>query len=185
MFSVWSTDTNVLLQNMSSYVRSPLVFCSDSLYNELFCVACAVADLVAAETQDMCQNWCEQLIRVMNPDPQRGLLGVSAYLWGGPFWCWYYGTWSTWDTLSITNKTPITFPTFRPESTEAWIIILATGMYVNIVHISCIQGCVCVLLGVFFIILWPLAMFNMLQCLICFSLFWTCTVLWHVPWLQF
>jgi hypothetical protein len=80
---------------------------------------------------------------------------------------------------------PITFPTVRPESLETRIIILATSMYVNIVHISRIQGCVCILLWVFFIILWSLAMFCMLQCLIWFTLFWTDTVLWHIPWLQF
>lgn len=61
---------------------------------------------------------------------------------------------------------PITFTTFRPESLEAWIIILTTSMYVNPVHISCIQGCVCILLQVFFIIVWPMAKFCMPQCLI-------------------
>jgi hypothetical protein len=133
----------------------------------------------------MCQYWCQQLIRVMNPDPQRRSLAVTTYLWVGPCWCWYYCTRSTWDTINIINKMPITFTTFRPESLEAWIIIHATSMYVHIVHISCIQGCVCILLWVFFIIVWPLAMFCMPYCLIWFSLFWAYIVLWHVPRLHF
>jgi hypothetical protein len=57
--------------------------------------------------------------------------------------------------------------------------------YVNNVHIYCIQGCVCLLLWVFFFILGPLAMFHMLQCLIWFSLFWICAVVSHVSWLWF
>jgi len=80
---------------------------------------------------------------------------------------------------------PNTFTTFRTESLEAWIIIHVTSMYVHTVHISCIQGCVCILFWVFFIIVWPLAVFYMPQCLMWFSLFWTHIVLWHVPWLQF
>jgi hypothetical protein len=120
----------------------------------------------------------------MNPDPQRGSLAISTYLWVGPFWYWYCGTRSTWDTISINKKMLITFPTFRPKSTEAWIIILTTSIYINIVHISGIQGWVCILLWVLFFILGPLAMFHMLQCLIWFRLFWPCAVMLHVSWLQ-
>jgi hypothetical protein len=45
-----------------------------------------------------------------------------------------------------TNKMLITFPAFTPESMQVWIIILTTGVYINTVQISCIQGCVSVLL---------------------------------------
>jgi len=61
---------NVLAQNMSSSVRSQPEFVINSWCNELLCLSCAAADPVVAETQAVCQYWCQQLIRVVNPDPQ-------------------------------------------------------------------------------------------------------------------